>query len=392
MKVAYVSTFKTKCGIATYTENLLREFNKSEGARGEVLAQVSDDLNIEYSNTARFCWTRGSNNLIDAIRDCTIDRDILHFQHEFGIFTNNKFLFDAITTGQKNGCKVVVTLHTVPPFGSIQNTNFVIDLCRVVDAVIVHTEEGFASVATAAKRAAENDNETLAGKVFQVPHGSPLVKIGDKARGLEILGLTDEICGYLNSVTVGGAVGFIGPGKFLESTLEAYMKATAYGLINTRDNAFLIIGAPPDPTSKYPIWLSDRIAQSGLTNIFLVPSFIKRENLSDVLDILDYAVLNTQSESLSASGQVHEHIARGIPLAVRNAPIDSAAIRAGAIPYSLKPDESCSDSFMTAIVALATSKRVRASIGQRVLLFAKRTTWDKIANTHLKLYQKLLEG
>jgi len=386
LKVLYVSTFKTRCGIATYTENLLTPFNKQEDARAEVAAPVTEDLNIEYSSEARFCWTKGSNQLIDAVRDCSVNKDVVHFQHEFGIFTNRDFFFAAIDAAKKNKCKVVVTLHTVPTFGDVENSLFVVELLEKADAVIVHTEEGVASISTAARRV---PNYTQ-NKVYQIPHGTPVVSAGDKQKGLKCLGVEGNAINYFTNCTIGGAVGFIGPGKFIDSTVEIFLQATLQGFLG-ENHAFVIIGASSDPTSKYAIHIQNKIWFSGARNIHVFNTFIKREDMADVFAILDYGILNTNSHTLSASGQVQEHIARRIPIAVRNRPIYSDAIRAGAIPFNLKETETSSATAMHALTALATSKRVRDSVKLKMQWYSKKTSWDIIAAVHTKLYKRLLE-
>jgi hypothetical protein len=105
---------------------------------------------------------------------------------------------------------------------------------------------------------------------------------------------------------------------------------------------------------------------------------------------LDYAVLNTTSHTLSASGQVHALAAHGVPFCAAERPIYRDAINAGAIPFGLEKDNAYSIMTVNAISALANNKRMRDEIGHSICNYAQETGWPIQAKRHVALYKELL--
>ena len=385
LKVTFVSTYRVQCGIATYTENLIRELNALDGICCNVLARADTQADMEGADPARYCWSAGSNDLVDAVRDCTLKSDVVHFQHEFGIFDRSDFFFSAIAAAQKNGCKVVVTLHTIHSFGAHFDAMFYTRLCTVADSVVVHTEEGYTSVVAAASV----DKTVNTNKIVYMPHGTPVVTHkGSREAGLAYLGIPAH---YIDR-TIGGAIGFIGEGKHLDCTLQKYLNGIMQGLINYKEHAFIIAGEIPTTKSRYHLYLLDLITKSGLDCFLFRRKFIAREKLADVFAVLDYGILNTRSETLSASGQAQEYIAHNVPLAVRVAPIYMDAIRAGALSYRIDSKTNGDTEAVNTIAAFANSSGLRNKVKNSFARRAAITSWAVVASAYKSYYTKLTEN
>lgn len=373
LKITYVSTYGVNCGIATYTENLVRGLSRDENIRAEILAPIDDLVEIHKYPQARFCWTKGSPNLIEAVEKGTAHRNIVHFQHEYGIFVNNEMLFAAIKAAKKNGAVTVITLHTVFPFGEWDTVAFVRNLLAIVDYVIVHSEVAHAAIVCAG----------TANKVLCIPHGTPVGSTGDKKRGYDLLGIPEE----KRNLIFGGSVGFIGPNKAIDRTLLAYVTALSQGYINDAKHGYIICGAA-DEKDTYLRYLRDIVFRSCSRSIFIKQGFIPRENMADIFAVLDYGVLNTISCTLSASGQAHEYLAHGVPLAASLRQIYTDAIRAGALAYNT-PADGISPELINAIGALANSEALRECIKLNQRVYAKRTNWNRVAESYIALYRQI---
>jgi len=382
LKITFVSTYRVQCGIATYTENLLRELNAIDGICCDVLARADTQADMESADPARYCWSAGSNDLVDAVSDCTLKSDVVHFQHEFGIFDRSDFFFSAIAAAKKNGCKVVVTLHTIHSFGAHFDAMFYSRLCASVDSVVVHTEEGYASVAAAASVGGIINTH----KIVYMPHGTPVAKVaGNREAGFEYLGIP----AHYGDRTIGGAIGFIGEGKHLDCTLQKYLNGIMQGLIDYKKNAFIIAGDIPTEKSRYHLYLLELIAKSGLDCFVFRRKFIAREKMADVFAMLDYGILNTRSETLSASGQAQEYIAHSVPLAVRVAPIYMDAIRAGALSFRLQSKANGDSESVNTIAAFANSPGLRNKVKRSFMRQAAATSWTVVASAYKSYYKKL---
>ena len=376
--VLIVSTYGSRCGIATYTEELA-EWLVKENLRIHICAPQEPDslVNADIPGvTASSVWGRTSPALADHLLPVAKDFDIIHFQHEHGLFRSTDAFFQALKVFKQRGKKIVVTLHTVHTYGDWENTRF-LDLVRIhADIVIVHTPAGHAAVAAARGDAV----------VIRIPHGTRCnVQFGDRTEGMAYLDVPKT---WWKSV-IGGTFGFIGQGKALHATLQAFADGLSRRLIDTSAK-YIVCGSAHD--SAYRLFLRSVVDRSGCSgNIFLRDDlFVPREKVRHVMAVFDYAVLNTESWTLSASGQTHVHAAYGVPLAVARRPIYDEAIQAGALPYiTEKNTHDVTLSHVNAIAALASSSTVRKQVKDSMLAFGKRTGWNKVAKQHAAVYAAL---
>ena len=119
MKLAFVGNWKMRCGIATYSENLLPEvakhfgdfklfIEKNDEPTGPV--NVIGDVAIP-PDKVQTCWKRGESlqDLAAAIKE--YDPDVVWIQHEFGIWPNAAYWLSLMS--QLSDYRVLVTMHSV---------------------------------------------------------------------------------------------------------------------------------------------------------------------------------------------------------------------------------------------------------------------------------------
>lgn len=119
LKIAFVGNWKMRCGIATYSENLVPEVFKQVGdyklfieennlPTGQ-LNMLGDHLISE--DKIQVCWKRGDSlqQLATAIK--AYNPDIVWFQHEFGIWPNARYWLALMN--QLSDFRVIVTMHSV---------------------------------------------------------------------------------------------------------------------------------------------------------------------------------------------------------------------------------------------------------------------------------------
>jgi hypothetical protein len=87
MKIAYVSTyFPQQCGIATYTDYVIHGLRKANPGLG---IKVVAEKGAAPLKRGRFevvpCWDR-NENYVEPIISNVKDADIVHIQHEYGIY------------------------------------------------------------------------------------------------------------------------------------------------------------------------------------------------------------------------------------------------------------------------------------------------------------------
>lgn len=140
LKLAFVGNWKMRCGIATYSENLLPEIAKHFGdfklfiERNDTPTSpinVVGDVAVP-SDKVLPCWNRGSSltELSDAIK--AYDPDIIWFQHEFGIWPHAGHWLSLMS--QLADYRVIVTMHSV--FHHRDKT--IVEAC--IPEIIVHLD------------------------------------------------------------------------------------------------------------------------------------------------------------------------------------------------------------------------------------------------------------
>jgi glycosyltransferase involved in cell wall biosynthesis len=162
LKLALVGNWKMRCGIATYSENLWPEVAKHVGDFRlfiEKNDQPTGPVNV-IGNVAVppervvSCWKRGEplTELVRAIKE--YDPDVVHIQHEFGLWPNAGYWLSLMS--QLSDYQVFVTLHSV--FHHRDKT--IIEAS--IPNIIVHLE--------GAKRVLKEE-KGVPGDVYVVPHG-----------------------------------------------------------------------------------------------------------------------------------------------------------------------------------------------------------------------------
>jgi glycosyltransferase involved in cell wall biosynthesis len=162
LKLAFVGNWKMQCGISTYSESLLPEIAKhvsdfrlfiEKNDRPTGPTTVVGHMAVSPDHVVQ-CWKRGEplGELAKAIKE--YDPDVVHIQHEFGIWPNAGYWLSLMN--QLSDYRVIVTMHSV--FHHRDKT--------IVEAampeIIVHLEGA---------RHVLKDEKGVPGLVHVIPHG-----------------------------------------------------------------------------------------------------------------------------------------------------------------------------------------------------------------------------
>lgn len=162
LKVAIVTNWKMKCGIATYAEFLYTELTqhlgdfklfieKQDNYLGDI-CQIGD-RNLSKDRVTP-CWKRGESlqDLIKQIKD--YDPDVVLIQHEFGLWPNARYWLAFMS--QLHRYRVIVTMHSV--FHHKDKT-----ICEAaIPEIITHLDGG---------KNVLKEEKQIPGKVYVIPHG-----------------------------------------------------------------------------------------------------------------------------------------------------------------------------------------------------------------------------
>lgn len=303
---------------------------------------------------------------------------IVHVQHEYSIFRSNDEFVDMLTRlremlGEK-GAKLVVTLHTVAhPIVHPDRVEVQLAIGELADAVIVHTRLMEYELIVQGV-----DSE----KVHMIPHGSVLNPyLGrDRERLLKRLGLDEDLVDKRLVTTPG----FIRPNKGLTTLLRAY------GLAKRRheDLSLILIGVPQGRGEQYLESLKPILGSSH--GVAFINRFLRRDELLALLAAVDIAVFPYVVEKFYAvSGALHLAMGSRKPsICTRVAKLVEC--------NELAPETSTPAGKYRVIAEkismLLNDPGLSASIASRLWRYAQETSWNRIADKHMELYQSILRA
>lgn len=175
MKVLMLSTYPPRfCGIATYTSNLVHYLKGLPQLQIHILA-INDSQNkeiYEYDEDVRWVMDQSvSSSYLEAARFINSSPyDLLHIQHEFGIFggKGNFFILSLVESLTK---PFVVTFHSTPPDPEDWEQ-------KILKVLYEHSEKVVVQSRVAQRIVVENYGFSP-GKISYLPHGVPEVKPED---------------------------------------------------------------------------------------------------------------------------------------------------------------------------------------------------------------------
>jgi len=161
LKIALVSNWKMRCGIAIYSEKLWRHVIPHVGdfklfvERQDFIGPITNIKDVTISpDQVVPCWSRGESlqELVSEIKK--YDPDIIWIQHEFGIWPDAKYWLAMLT--QLNNYRIIVTMHSV--FHHKDKT--IIE--AAIPEIVVHLD--------AAKEVLKTE-KGVPGIIYTIPHG-----------------------------------------------------------------------------------------------------------------------------------------------------------------------------------------------------------------------------
>ncbi|SDR07879.1 Glycosyltransferase involved in cell wall bisynthesis [Rhizobiales bacterium GAS191] len=303
-RVAWVSTWRTQCGIAEYSHWLLRHMTQGEldivvlGDKRTPPHSPREAPAVGHSTIAWWHAEDGWRRLVEQI--CQCDPDIIFIQHQWGLFTPahlSSWLADPALAGRK----VLMTMHNtaeMDKFGKDKLADMQSSLARV-SRILVHNLSDMNRL----KRLGHADKVTL------FPHGADASAL-ERVRQLR----------PASRDLVIGTYGFFLPHKGLRQLVEALAE-----LRRTLPKATLRL-----VNARYPAVISDeeivavrsRAAELGLLNaVQFHTDFLPNEKSLKLLSECDILVFPYQDTNESASGAVRIGLASRVPVLTTPLPI-----------------------------------------------------------------------
>lgn len=369
-RIALVSTWNSRCGIAEYTADLVR----AAGRRWETQLLANEEaevIDLRLEKTVKRVWVADPNLPIDSLLANIdgSDPDIVHIQHNFGFFGVEQLATLIRSQVGKRG--VVVTLHRtsdlVTDGVSFRLSDIACDLA-LADRIIVHQEADAANIRALGVE-----------RVEIIPIGAPQFGTISGKAARKLLGIQVP-----NHVHIVSTYGFLLPHKGTLELIQAVEVLRRAGL----DVRLLIVSAlHPDPTSElyYQQCLAE-IDRLGLArSVRFVTEFLQPEVSHLLVSAADVVVLPYSASEESSSASLRFVLTTGRPIATTDLGIFGDA--AGSLELIAQPVTSSSVAAMLKNLIASPERQAELAVSSRSL--AQRSSIRSAADAHTRMYQAI---
>ncbi len=363
LKLALVSNWKMKCGIATYAENLWPEVVKHVG---DFKLFVEDNASPKTGPLAHMahqpippdkviaCWKRGEypKKLLQEIQ--AYDPDIVWIRHEFGLWPNARHWLSLMN--QLSEYRVIVTMHSV--FHHRDKT-----ICEAaMPEIVTHLQGGYDTLVHEKK---------VPGKVSVIPHGcDPCIS-------------KERLWNFYKSEHTFCQFGF----GFRYKGWENAIKATALLKDKFPDVFFTgLFSESPHNTGEHQMYYSELMSlvkELGVQEqVGIIRGFQSEEALDSYLrtnqvSLFPY-VSHPSHEVYGASGAARTAMSKGLPV------VTSSVNHFSDLP-TLKADTP--QEMAQVLEKLFTDPQARQDQVNRQIAYLAETTWEKVALRYISLFE-----
>lgn len=319
--IGFVSTYPpTKCGIATFTTALRSAIaaNRGSGDRLGVVSLVTERAK-STSREVLHQHLNGDPGSLTRAAEALNALDVAVIQHEYGIYggPDGAEVLDLVSSLD---IPVVITLHTVPKYPTSGHRMILESLIQEADKTIVLSQSAF--------RQLKDRYEVNDENVLMIPHGAkPSLGAPPPNPGTRPLLLT---------------WGFIGPGKGLETAIEALA-----GLKDLRPVPRYVVLGVTHPKVRaaegdaYLQRLMARVRALGLAHIVEFDNrYVDLDSQTNAIRQADIVLIPYDSTDQVTSGVLVEAIAAGKPVVATAFPhaVEMLGTGAGTVVPPADPD------------------------------------------------------
>jgi glycosyltransferase involved in cell wall biosynthesis len=368
-KVAFVSTYNSRCGIAEYTASLV-------GALGtRVIAEVfadagSDPVSSQNEEAVERNWNQDLTAKIDPLIKAldASDADVVHVQFNFGFFRLQELARLIIRQSSKRS--VVVTLHRTE---DLHSGALKISLTEIVDALA-------SASALIVHQAVDRDRLTALGL-----QNVELIPIGTDRRNPDAIPQTRDDWDIPDDAFVIGSFGFLLPHK---GTLELIRSIDVLRKRHIDAFGLFVCSLHPNAVSaKYLAECEAEIKRLNLQeHVRLVTDYLPGDLALETLRCADVLCLPYEPTSESSSAALRFLLPVGRPIVTT----DIGIFRDAADALVTVPSPATPSAISDAIERFTTDMSMREEYVSRLARYAQTTSWDLVAHKTYNLYRRLL--
>ena len=376
--VVFLTTYPPReCGIATFTSDLLKSFDKLFSPREEAkVVAINTDALQTYNYSSKVIAQISQNEPADYLAVAQKLNNLPHvkvvsIQHEFGIFGDNygKNILVFLDEIKK---PVAITFHTVLPNPNPDLKKIVVNIAKKVDRINVMTKTS--------KKILSHDYGLSSEKIKIIPHGIHALPFTD--------GKAERSSLRLEGKRVLTTFGLLSKGKGIEFAIKAMPK-----IVTAIPNAvYLILGATHPVVLKevgeqYRNELIELATNLGVKNhVLFYNEYLKTEELLKFLEATEIYLSLSQNPNQAVSGTLTYALGAGRP--VISTPFAQA--------QELITDElgalvkfADSDSVAEEVIALFNNQEKLNNISKTAYFRTRSMTWSNVALAYMREFVEL---
>lgn len=374
-EILFVTSYPPReCGIATYSEDLIaalnNKFKRTFNIKIAALQQSGDTYDYPASVQYKLD-TDSADSYVELAQKINASKiQLVVVQHEFGLFKANESAFLHFLESIKK--PILLGFHTVLPNPSLTLQEMVHEINRHVDGIVVMTK--------ASEKLLIDEYEIDESKISVIPHGTHLVKFGNKENLKEKYGFGQR--------KIISTFGLLSSGKSIETTINALQDIVK----KEPDVLFLIIGKT-HPTvvqhegETYREKLVAQINALGLEkNVQFVNKYLALDELLEYLQLTDVYLFTSKDPHQAVSGTFSYAISCGCPIISTPIPHAVEVLEGGA---GVIVDFENPQQLAEQVIRLLGDEKLRAEMSANGIHKLAPTVWENSALAHVHLFKKL---
>jgi len=356
-KIAYVCNWAEHCGISSYSQALISHIQKivpNVKIFSEIVPNPPDEANVVYS------WQRG-NSMIETIENVLAwQPDIVHIQHEFGIFPKATHFLKMLE--MLDSTPYAVTTHSV--YEHLDKT-----ICTsCIKNIIAHSDEckklllrlGHLNTIHVVKHGClVYPDTTELWNIFQTEYAIIQFGFGFNYKGVDM---------------AIDAIAYLKKDEKFKNIFYCY-------LCSENEYTYSI-------HSEYYSYLKKKVLESHLQeNVVILRGFLSEKVISNFLRTARLAIFPYKTDPnncvYGASGAIRHAMANGVPVIASDSHLFDDL--EGIVPRT--------NNYLTLaleIDKIFSNQNYKQKLVQKNLRFVQDNNWDVIAQTHIDVYNNII--
>ncbi len=373
MKIAFVSPYlPVHCGIATYTDYLIQGIRKIDPALEiRVIAENGADPVKQERFEVSPCWDRNEDYIRPIVASAN-DVDLIHIQHEYGIYSLDERL-PSVLRELGTSLNKVLTIHCMRPAQfsriGIAEEKFIREIAQLADQVIIHLES---------QKAILERLGIPSEKLRIIPHGT---ESSNEAKEI-----SRKRFGLPMDAKILVMLGFIKKHKCLHVILDALVE-----MLKERKDIYLFVAGSLAPSASqedidYAKFISKKIAELGIQNNCIHDDrFIPHEDVLHIIGVADIFMFPYVEEDRAVSGSFHLAIGAEKPVIATRIPkfeeLGDVCDELLVLPYN-------SSEIARLAIRLFKDEEFKRYMLSKIRILRDKTSWEVVAKMHLELYKQ----